>query len=44
MQLNQGGTEKTAVRFVLDRNGTVVEVNRNEKSLLQTLRKPRNAG
>jgi hypothetical protein len=44
MQLNQGGTEKTAVRFVLDRNGAVVEVNRNEKSLLQTLRKPSNAG
>jgi hypothetical protein len=41
MQLNQGGTEKTAVRFVLDRNGAVVEVSRNEKSLLQTLRKPR---
>jgi hypothetical protein len=44
MQLDQGGTEKTAVRFVLDRSGAVVEVNRNEKSLLQTLRKPRNAG
>jgi hypothetical protein len=44
VDLNQGGTEKTAVRFVLDNAGKVVEVNRNAKSLLQTLRKPRNAG
>jgi hypothetical protein len=44
IELNQGGTERTAVRFVLDQSGAVVEINRNEKSLLQTLRKPRNAG
>jgi hypothetical protein len=44
IELDQGGTEKTAVRFVLDQSGAVVEVNRNEKSLLQTLRKTRNAG
>jgi hypothetical protein len=44
IELDQGRTEKTAVRFVLDQSGAVVEVNRNEKSLLQTLRKTRNAG
>jgi hypothetical protein len=44
VELNQGGTEKTAVRFALDQSGAVVEVSHNEKSLLQTLRKPRNAG
>jgi hypothetical protein len=44
VELNGGGTEKTAVRFVLDPSGAVIEVNHNEKSLLQTLRKPRNAG
>jgi hypothetical protein len=42
VELNQGGTERTAVRFVLDQKGAVIEVNRNEKSLLQTLRRPRN--
>ena len=41
VELNQGGTERTAVRFVLDPKGAVVEVNHNEKSLLQTLRRPR---
>jgi hypothetical protein len=44
VELNQGGTEKTAVRFVLDQGGAVIEVNHDQKSLLQTLRKPRNAG
>ena len=44
IELNQGGTEKTAVRFVLDQSGAVLEINRNEKSLLRTLRKLRNAG
>ena len=44
IELNQGGTEKTAVRFALDQSGAVVEVNHNEKSLLQTLRRPCNAG
>jgi hypothetical protein len=44
VELNQGGTEKTAVRFVLDQSGAVIEVNHNEKSLLQTLRRLRNAG
>ena len=41
VELSQGGTEKTAVRFVLDQKGAVVEVNHKEKSLLQTLRRPR---
>ncbi|MES2032255.1 MAG: hypothetical protein V4477_24030 [Pseudomonadota bacterium] len=42
--VDHGGTEKTAVRFVMDKAGAVVEVNHNEKSLLRTLYKPRNAG
>ncbi|CAN5423926.1 hypothetical protein BH11PSE4_BH11PSE4_09920 [soil metagenome] len=42
--LDHGGLEKTAVRFAMDKAGAVVDVNRDEKSLLQTLRKPRNAG
>src|SRR3954463_6793660 len=41
VELSQGGTERTAVRFVLDQKGAVVEVNHKEKSLLQTLRRPR---
>jgi hypothetical protein len=41
VEVDHGGTEKTAVRFVLDQSGAVIEVNRNEKSLLQTLRRPR---
>jgi hypothetical protein len=44
LQLDHGGLEVTAVRFVLDAAGKVIEVNRNNKSLVQTLRKPRNAG
>jgi hypothetical protein len=42
--LDHGGSERTAVRFAMDKAGAVVDVNRDEKSLLQTLRKPRNAG
>jgi hypothetical protein len=44
VMLDHGGMEKTAVRFVLDQSGKVIDVNRDEKSLLQTLRRPRNAG
>jgi hypothetical protein len=44
VELDQGGSEKTAVRFVLDQSGAVIDVNHDPKSLLQTLRKPRNAG
>jgi hypothetical protein len=44
IELNGGGMERTAVRFVIDREGAVIDTNRNQKSLLQTLAKPRNAG
>jgi hypothetical protein len=36
VELNQGGTEKTAVRFVLDSKGEVVSTNHNERSILHT--------
>ena len=32
------GDEKTAVRFTLDRSGKVIDVNRRQKSLLETFR------
>ena len=38
MNLATAGTERTAVRFSVDDKGGVSDVNRNEKSLLQTLR------
>jgi hypothetical protein len=44
INVDHGGTEKTAVRFVMDKTGNVVEVNHDEKSLLRTLYKPRNGG
>jgi hypothetical protein len=44
IELEHGGTEKTAVRFVVDESGAVVEVKRDEKSLLQTLYNPRRNG
>ncbi len=44
VELDHGGTEKTAVRFVMDKTGMVTEVSHDQKSLLQTLRKQRNAG
>jgi hypothetical protein len=44
LELDRGGSEATAVRFVVDANGAVVEVNRDEKSLLQTLYNPRRTG
>lgn len=37
IELNGGGEEKTAVRFKMDASGKVTDVNRVEKSLLQTL-------
>jgi hypothetical protein len=37
IELNGGGEEKTAVRFKMDANGKVTDVNRIEKSLLRTL-------
>jgi hypothetical protein len=44
IELDHGGTEKTAVRFVVDESGAVVEVKRDEKSLLRTLYNPRRNG
>ena len=44
LPLDHGGLEVTAVRFMVDAAGKVLEINRNNKSLVQTLRKPRNAG
>jgi hypothetical protein len=40
IELDHGGMEKTAVRFVVDPNGAVSAVNHVEKSLLQTLYNP----
>ena len=37
VELDHGGEEKTAVRFVLDKAGDVVEVNHDQTSLVQTL-------
>jgi hypothetical protein len=44
IDLDRGGMEKTAVRFVVDGDGAVVSVNHDEKSLLQTLYNPRRNG
>ena len=35
---NHTGDEKTAVRFTLDAQGKVIDVNRRPKSLLETFR------
>lgn len=37
IELNGGGTEKTAVRFKMSSSGEVTDVSRTEKSLLRTL-------
>ena len=37
VELDHGGEEKTAVRFILDKAGTVTEVNHDQTSLVQTL-------
>lgn len=45
IELDHGGMEATAVRFTIDDAGTVVAVDRTQKSLLQTLyNAKRNAG
>jgi hypothetical protein len=44
VELDHGGTEKTAIRFVVDESGAVIEVNRDEESLLQTLYNARRNG
>lgn len=36
VELNQGGTEKTAVRFTLDGKGDVTATSRADRSILQT--------
>jgi hypothetical protein len=36
--MESAGTERTAVRFSIDESGGIVDVNHQEKSLLQTLR------
>ena len=41
VQLDHGGQEKTAVRFRLAENGSVVDVNQREKSLIQLTRSVR---
>lgn len=43
--LSHAGMEKTAIRFVLDEKGTVIDTNREEKSILQSFYNPhRNGG
>ena len=45
MMLDHTGDEKTAVRFTIDAEGRVTDVNRRAKSLLETFRDPsRNGG
>jgi hypothetical protein len=44
IELDHGGQELTAVRFVLDDSGAVVDSNEDQKSLLQTLYNPRRNG
>lgn len=44
VELDHGGMEKTAVRFVVDQAGAVSSVNHVDKSLLQTLYNPRRNG
>ncbi len=39
--LDHGGAEKTAVRFVVDQDGKVTDVNQDQKSLARKLRDPR---
>jgi len=37
IELNEGGEEKTAVRFTMDKAGQVTAINREQKSLLRQL-------
>ena len=39
IDLDHTGQEETAARFVIDRDGTVIDVNTREKSLVQLSRK-----
>jgi hypothetical protein len=40
IELDHGGMEATAVRFTLDQKGAVIDINRDQKSLLRTLYNP----
>jgi len=40
IELDHGGQERTAVRFTIDDDGNVVDVNHDEKSLLRTFYNP----
>lgn len=44
VDLDHGGQEETAVRFVLDENGAITDGQRERKSLLRTLRDPKRNG
>jgi hypothetical protein len=44
IELDHGGEERTAVRFTIDDGGNVVDVNRDEKSLLRTFYDPHRNG
>ncbi len=44
INLDRGGQEETAVRFVIDEGGAITDVKRDRKSLLQTLRDPKRNG
>ncbi len=39
--LDHGGAEKTAVRFIVDADGKVTDVNQDQRSLARKLRDPR---
>jgi hypothetical protein len=41
IELDHGGDEKTAVRFVVDQSGQVTSTNNDQKSLVRLLRDPR---
>ncbi|MEW9308123.1 hypothetical protein ACETRX_25790 [Labrys portucalensis] len=44
LEVVDGGTEKTALRFTMDDKGTVTKVERTPKSILQTFYNPRANG
>jgi len=44
LMLDHSGQEKTAVRFRLDTEGKVIDVNQRSKSLLETFRNVRANG
>lgn len=44
LEVVDGGTEKTALRFTMDEKGAVTKVDRTPKSILQTFYNPRANG